>query len=218
MPVPSDLGEQLPDGLDDRLRGDEAQAVVVPLGADALVAVLAGHIVVEDAMGHAPRRVLRVRQRIEVDDRRPRRPRRRGPARCCSRSGAAPARSAPPARPASSSPARENRVALPSRRGSPRSATAPAGFPVNTTCMPDVEDQPAGDLGELTRADSAAKGPSTRDGSRPRAWGSRRSAPQLLGHALLAAPAGDPERHPLVRGLDSRRLRRGRADGGPRGG
>src|SRR5436309_10191073 len=55
-----DLVEQLADGPDDGVRGDFAQAVVVPLGADALVAVLAIHVVGEAPAGHQPRRGLRV--------------------------------------------------------------------------------------------------------------------------------------------------------------
>ena len=42
----------------------------MPLGADALVAVLAGHVVVEHPVGHLPGRVLRIGQGVEIDDRR----------------------------------------------------------------------------------------------------------------------------------------------------
>ena len=42
----------------------------MPLRADAPVTPAAGHIVVEHAIGHHPGRVLRVDQRVEIDDRR----------------------------------------------------------------------------------------------------------------------------------------------------
>src|SRR4051794_18265192 len=57
--------EDGPDGLDDLFRGDQPEASMVPLGADALVAVLAGDVVVEHAMGDSPGRVLGVGQRVE---------------------------------------------------------------------------------------------------------------------------------------------------------
>ena len=45
--------------------------MVVPLGADALVAVLAGNVVVEHPIGHSPRGVLGIGQGVEIDDGRP---------------------------------------------------------------------------------------------------------------------------------------------------
>src|SRR5947209_2836319 len=54
------LRQEIADRSGDQLRRHEAQAVVVPFGADTLVAILAGHIVVENPVRDAPRRVLRV--------------------------------------------------------------------------------------------------------------------------------------------------------------
>src|SRR4051794_32306012 len=61
-----DFADQLAGGGGDGLRGHPAQAVVVPLRADALVAVLAGHVVEEHAAGDGPGRVLRVGQGVQV--------------------------------------------------------------------------------------------------------------------------------------------------------
>src|SRR5439155_11130872 len=49
-------------------RLDQLQTVVVALGADAPVAVLARYVVKQDPARYPPRRVLRVRQRVKVDD------------------------------------------------------------------------------------------------------------------------------------------------------
>src|SRR4051794_13901506 len=65
---PAGLGEDGPYGLDDLFRLDQPEAPVVLLGADAPVAVLARHVVIEHAMGDLPRRMLRIGERVEVDD------------------------------------------------------------------------------------------------------------------------------------------------------
>src|SRR5262245_32349301 len=58
--------QQVAGGRHDFFRRHEAQAVVMPLRADALVAVLAGDVVVEHATGDGPGRVLGIRQGIQV--------------------------------------------------------------------------------------------------------------------------------------------------------
>lgn len=49
-------------------RGDAAQAIVMPFRTDALVTIAAWHIMRQHAMPHAPRRVLRVRERVQHHD------------------------------------------------------------------------------------------------------------------------------------------------------
>src|SRR4051794_23159300 len=58
--------QEIAGGTDHDFRRNAAQAVVMPFRADALVAVLAGNIVIEDPARDSPGRVLRVRQGIEV--------------------------------------------------------------------------------------------------------------------------------------------------------
>jgi hypothetical protein len=62
------FAEQLVGGLHHGVRRDSVEAVVVSLRADAFVTVLAGNVEGQDPARHAPRSVLGIRQRVDVDD------------------------------------------------------------------------------------------------------------------------------------------------------
>src|SRR5690554_3106393 len=62
--------QQLHGGRSDRFRSNALEAVVVAFGADALVAIAAGHVVVEHAARHPPGGVLRIGERVKVHHRR----------------------------------------------------------------------------------------------------------------------------------------------------
>src|SRR3954468_12745944 len=61
------LTQQFQVGPDDLLGRHEPEAVVVPLGADALVAGAARDVAIQNAAGHRPRRVLEVGHRVQAD-------------------------------------------------------------------------------------------------------------------------------------------------------
>ncbi len=53
----------------DRFGSDKAQTVVMPLGTDVLVAILARHLVVEHAAGNGLGGVLWIGQGVQIHDR-----------------------------------------------------------------------------------------------------------------------------------------------------
>src|SRR4051812_32449747 len=65
--------QQVVRGADDFVGGDEPEAVMVPLGADALEAGAAREVGVQDPAWDLPGSVLGVRERVEVEDGRPNR-------------------------------------------------------------------------------------------------------------------------------------------------
>src|SRR5262249_30881749 len=62
--------EKFAGGGDNGFRSHQPQAIVMSLGTNTLVAILAGHIVEENTVGNTPRRVLRVGEGVKINNRR----------------------------------------------------------------------------------------------------------------------------------------------------